>query len=236
MQHQLLVVVMNQGKFFFGKRFGTHPMTHTLFCGIVLKPFDICQNNSKRQELLKQYLLPLDSIVIGNVGSLDDAKNQSFLINVFSELAKRNQRYVLFIAGEGDKRTELELLIKKLNLERRIIMPGSCSNIPELECNLFDVFCLPSTFEGLPLSIIEAISAGLHVVCSDIITQDILSVISKYSTHLNLDAPISAWIDALENGIKYRRTPQEGITTIRQTSFCIENSATNLLELYKSNF
>jgi glycosyltransferase involved in cell wall biosynthesis len=201
----------------------------------VLKPFDVSQNNVQRQKLLDSYSLPQNSIIIGNVGTLDIPKNQLFLIRVFSELARRNNRYVLFIAGEGQLRKQLENLVKELNLQQRVIMPGNCSNIPELMTQLFDVFTLTSSFEGFGLVIVEAAAAGLHTVCSDIITNDLLQYLPRQITPLSLNVPISVWADALENGIKQRQTPQEGVTTIYQTPFCIENSAHSLSELYQKH-
>jgi glycosyltransferase involved in cell wall biosynthesis len=223
------------GKFFFGQQFGINSITQTIFCGIDLKPFDVLPNNILRQKLLDLYSLSQNSIIIGNVGSFDIQKNQQFLIRIFAELAKRDNRYILFIAGEGHLRQNLERFVKELNLQQRVIMPGSCSNIPELMTQLFDVFTLTSSFEGFGLVIVEATTAGLHTICSDIITNDLLQYLPQQATPLNLNDPVTKWADALENGIKLRRTPQEGITTIRQTPFSIENSTCSLLELYQKH-
>jgi glycosyltransferase involved in cell wall biosynthesis len=223
------------GKFFFGKQFGIHPITHTLFYGIALEPFDICLDDSKRQNFLEQYSLPSDSIIIGNVGSLDDQKNHQFIIQVFAELAKRDKRYILFIAGEGYKRPQLEKQIYSLGLTNRVRLPGNCSNVPELMTQLFDVFTLTSSFEGFGLVIVEATAAGLHTVCSNIVTNDLLQYIPQQVTPLSLNVPVMVWADALEKGIKLHRTLEEGIKIIRQTPFCIENSAIELIKLYKTN-
>jgi glycosyltransferase involved in cell wall biosynthesis len=223
------------GKFFFGKQFGIHPMTHVLFCGIVLEPFNVCLDYSKRQKLLEQYSLPSDSIIVGNVGSLDDQKNQRFLIQIFAELAKRDNRYVLFIAGEGHKRPKLEKQIHSLGLTDRVRLPGNCSNVPELMTQLFDVFTLTSSFEGFGLVIVEAAAAGLHTICSNIITKDLLQYIPQQTTPLSLNAPVTIWADAFENGIKLRQTPNEGVEIIRQTPFNIEYCAQHLLDLYQKS-
>jgi glycosyltransferase involved in cell wall biosynthesis len=222
------------GQFFFGKRFRTDSITQVLFNGIVLEPFNVLSDKVQRQKLLDYYSLPKNSLIIGNVGSLDIPKNQQFLIHIFAELAKRNSRYILFIAGEGHLRQNLERLVNELNLQRRVIMPGNCSNVPELMTQLFDVFTLTSSFEGFGLVIVEATAAGLHTVCSDIITNDLLQHLPQKTTSLSLNDPVTVWVDALETGITKRSSPKEGVEIIRQTPFNIEYCAQHLLELYQN--
>jgi glycosyltransferase involved in cell wall biosynthesis len=204
-----------------------------LYCGIDLKPFETKYYDNDKKSLKIKYGLPSDAVVVGNIGSLDTQKNQLFLLKVFAELAKRNSKYYLFIAGEGHLRQYLERTVTELNLNGRVLMPGNCSNIPVLSCCLFDVFCFTSLFEGFGLVIPEAIAGGSYVICSNIITDELANPLAPYMMRLNLNEPVKNWADAVEEGIAKRQTPEKGISVIKQTPFCIENSAKTLLKCYR---
>jgi glycosyltransferase involved in cell wall biosynthesis len=231
----LLAVSTEAGCYYFGDLFTKHKKCSVLLNGVILSSYDVPLDTTRRISLLNHYGLDSDSIVIATVGSLSIAKNHSFLLQVFKVLAEQDKRYVLFIAGEGDRRNRLEEEIRAMGLTNRVVMPGICFNILELECYLFDVFCFPSLFEGLPNSVLEAISAGLFSVCADTITNDLFSYFPERTVQLNLNTPLTKWADALENGIKQRKTHQEGIAIVQQTPFSIENSAQALLKIYKTN-
>lgn len=100
-----------------------------------------------------------------NVGRLSESKNQRFLV----EMMKNLEECVLIIAGEGEKRQDLERYIKKEKLENEVILAGE---LPAEELNgLYqnvDIFVFPSLFEGFGFATIEAMSYGLPVIVSDI--------------------------------------------------------------------
>lgn len=219
--------------YFYGQKAFNLGKAQPLYCGIDLESFETECSEEKSSQLRARYCLPSDAVVIGNIGSLDVQKNQLFLLKIFAELAKRNPKYYLFIAGEGYLRPQLEKTITMLNLTDRVRMPGNCSNIPELCCHLFDVFCFTSIFEGFGLVIPEAIAGGSYVVCSDIITDELVNPLKNHVTLLNLNESIKKWTDAVEEGITKKQAPERGITVIKQTPFCIENSAKALLECYQ---
>ncbi|MDR2169397.1 MAG: glycosyltransferase [Planctomycetaceae bacterium] len=231
----LLACSQEAGRFYFGKLWKNKKPYEMVYCGIPLEPFDTVIDYDKRKKLCEYFNIPNDAIVIGTFGRLSYQKNHEFLINVFAELAKRNQQYTLFIGGEGDLRPILERQIQKLNLLDRVFLPGSCSNVPELLCQLLDVFVLPSHFEGLPVTTIEAAAAGLHSVCSDSITNEMFQFMPERVTWRNLSDPISKWCDAIEIGIKKRTSPQEGITCLKKTPFEINKSMDVLLYYYNKN-
>ena len=230
----LLATSRETGRLVFGNDFfDTNSRAAVQFCGIDLDPFVCSSESGRRDELIKKYSLKSDCIVIGSVGALSIQKNQSFLLRVFRELVRRDSRYVLFLVGEGAIRQDLEKEARSLGVADSVVMPGVCTDVPELCCRLFNVFCLPSTFEPFGLVIIEAIAAGLHAVCSNIVTHDIVSRLEPSLSLLDLNAPLSVWADALEDGIQRRRAPSEGVEAIRRTPFSIENSAAALENIYR---
>lgn len=100
------------------------------------------------------------------VGRLTNQKNFELLIKAFSEINKRFPQYKLIIYGEGEKRLELENLIKELNLEKYVELPGLCNDIKE---KIYDakVFVLSSLYEGMPNALLEAMALGIPVIATD---------------------------------------------------------------------
>lgn len=103
-------------------------------------------------------------IVLG-IGRLHDAKNFALLIESFS-MVNSIIPAKLIILGEGDKRPELESLIKKFNLSDYVALPGSVSN-PYKYLKNAAVYVLSSNWEGLPTTLIEALACGCPVVSTD---------------------------------------------------------------------
>jgi glycosyltransferase EpsF len=229
----ILACSQEAGEFFFGEQWNRKKPTNMVYCGIPLGHYDQPFDHDIRTKICNHYGIPKDAIVVGTFGRLTYQKNYGFLINVFAELAKRYKRYVLFIGGEGELRKDLEKQIKVLSLQNRVFMPGLCSNVPELLCQLFDVFVLPSRFEGLPVCTIEASASGLHSVCSDSITKEMFQYMQERVTWQNLSASYFSWCNAIEEGIEKRISPQEGVACVRKTPFEINQSMDALLGYYR---
>jgi glycosyltransferase involved in cell wall biosynthesis len=101
------------------------------------------------------------------VGRLVEEKGFDLLINAYSKLAQRS--FQLVIAGDADHETEYSKRIKELATANRVIMPGYVkgTDLQELFTNA-RLFVLPSYNEGLPISILEAMSYRLPLLVSDI--------------------------------------------------------------------
>lgn len=103
--------------------------------------------------------------VIGHVGRYTYQKNHEFLINVFARVHKRNGNAVLVLAGEGELAGNVGRQISEMGLESAVFQLGFCGNVHEL-LQGFDMFLLPSRFEGLSMVAIEAQASGLPCVLS----------------------------------------------------------------------
>lgn len=102
-----------------------------------------------------------------NVGRLLRTKGQLDLLHAFRDLITQDSENVLLLAGEGSLRDELEQKIKKLGLEKNVLLLGYREDIPEL-LGVSDFFVFPSYYEGLPGALIEAIIAKKPCIVSDI--------------------------------------------------------------------
>lgn len=103
---------------------------------------------------------------IVTVGRLFPQKNHVLLIKAFSKLAQEFPDENLIIYGEGDLRSDLEDLVRKLGLENRVFLPGRASNIPEKLAEA-KIFVLSSDYEGMPNALMEAMAVGVPVISTD---------------------------------------------------------------------
>ncbi|MDE6029926.1 MAG: glycosyltransferase family 1 protein [Clostridiales bacterium] len=107
-----------------------------------------------------------DDIIIGNVGSFQERKNQRFLIELMPKLLQVLPNARLVLIGRGDTQQQLKELCTQLNVNDSVDFLGARNDVDML-LQGFDVFCFPSTFEGLALAYIEALASALPVIISD---------------------------------------------------------------------
>lgn len=101
------------------------------------------------------------------VGRLIEIKGHEWLIRAAAALRPKFPGLRVSIAGEGERRPWLEKLICSENLEGYVSLVGLRSDIPELLAQA-DVLVSTSSYEGLPLSLLEAMAAGVPVIASDV--------------------------------------------------------------------
>ena len=108
--------------------------------------------------------------VIGHVGRFFPQKNHDFLIDIFNEIYKKDKDTVLLLVGGGELddalKNQIKEKVKKLGLEDAVQFLGVREDVDRV-VQTFDVFLLPSLFEGLPVTMVEAQAAGLPCVISD---------------------------------------------------------------------
>jgi glycosyltransferase involved in cell wall biosynthesis len=102
-----------------------------------------------------------DATVVGTVGRLDTYKNQALLVRAMAPLLSSQVRLV--IVGDGPARADVEAVVAALPEPRWVVMTGRRMDVPRL-MPAFDIFCLSSQTEGLPLVVPEAMSASLPIV------------------------------------------------------------------------
>jgi glycosyltransferase involved in cell wall biosynthesis len=105
--------------------------------------------------------------VVGVIANLRPEKNHKLLISAFSEVVRSMEDIRLILVGLDCMDGELQKIAAQSHASDKILFLGSRQDVPEL-LGIFDVFCLPSTHEGLPLTVLEAMAAGVPVVGSDV--------------------------------------------------------------------
>ena len=165
--------------------------------------------------------------VVGHVGRFSRQKNHAFLVDAFAEMARRAPECRLLLVGDGEDRLEITRRIAEMGLADRVAMTGAVDNVADY-LQAMDVFVLPSLYEGLPISAVEAVGAGLPVVLSDAITREV--GFSEDVVFLPLEAGSGAWADAV---LRFRgRARADGAETVRQAGFDIVDTAREIRELY----
>ncbi|MGC8776278.1 MAG: glycosyltransferase, partial [Minisyncoccia bacterium] len=108
-----------------------------------------------------------EKFIIGSIGRLSYQKNYEFLIQIFPEILKLKENSTLIIIGEGPERKKLERLIEKLNLKEKIFLIGEIKDASKY-IKGFDLFILPSRYEGLSITLIEALFAQIPILASNV--------------------------------------------------------------------
>jgi glycosyltransferase involved in cell wall biosynthesis len=131
---------------------------HTIYNPVILEGFE-----QRRQETVHHpWYAPGQPPVVLAVGRLTFAKNFDLLIKAFHEMQKLNPSRLL-ILGEGEDRPSLEKLVKDLQIEHCVSLPGNIAN-PFPYMSRSAVFVLSSRYEGSPNALIEAMACGCPVV------------------------------------------------------------------------
>jgi len=122
-----------------------------------------------RSKLRARLAIPQDAEVVLFVGRLAPEKELPSLVKGFGKVAALRPRAMLLLVGEGPCREELQTLAGQVTEEGRIRFAGATpsSAVPQW-MQIAEVFALVSSFEGLPVSLIEAMATGVPAVVSDI--------------------------------------------------------------------
>jgi glycosyltransferase involved in cell wall biosynthesis len=113
-----------------------------------------------------------NNFIIGNIGRFTYQKNHLFLLKIFKEILEKRKDAFLFLIGDGFLQEKIKKKAKMYNIIDKIIFIEHTSVVNEF-MQLFDIFLLPSRFEGLPIVGIEAQSTGLPCFFSDVITKEV---------------------------------------------------------------
>lgn len=133
--------------------------------GIDLRPFE--NYDVKAAKRIRRDLGLENKQVIGTVGRVSAQKNPTGFFNIARQIVEKNKKAVFIFAGGGEMLDKMRKLVKEARLERSVLFLGVRNDIPELVAN-FDVFILPSLWEGMPRSIIEAMVLAKPVIAYDI--------------------------------------------------------------------
>ena len=134
---------------------------------IPLEPLSANERNEMRHEARSAFAIPSEAFVIGTIGRLQWQKSITRLLRAFRMVRDARGDLYLLIVGDGPMRKHLETLARSLEIEDRCFFVGHKPN-PVPYYAAMDLFVLPSLWEGLPLTILEAWAAGTPVAATDV--------------------------------------------------------------------
>lgn len=141
-------------------------------------------------------------LVIGSVARFNEVKNHPFMVQIAKAMKAMDVSFRMMFVGNGSGEENIRKMVHYSGLDDEIIFTGLRSDIRDLMFT-FDVFLMPSHFEGNPVTLIEAQAAGLPCVMTDVITDKMdmgLGLITKCSLH---DSP-SVWAETIVKASKER--------------------------------
>lgn len=178
-----------------------------------------------------------DNILILFVGYLDTFKGIFELVDAFYDANKENRKSTLMIIGEGPKEDELKKKVFKLGLEKSVIFTGKISPTDiHKYYQSADIFVLPSYGEGLPLSVLEAMSCGIPVIASNVggIPEVVKEGENGFIIPQKNEEILNEKLMVLIKDINLRKKfAENALKTIKQ-SFNVNNKTQKLIELYKN--
>lgn len=107
-------------------------------------------------------------VVIGCVARMDASKGVLFLFDAFAHLAKRHPELRLVLAGQGDASEEISRRTQALGLQGKVQLLGHYTGDVCALLDTFDIYILPSLWEGFPYSIVESMRSGCTIVATSV--------------------------------------------------------------------
>jgi len=175
------------------------------------------------------------ALTIGSVGRLIDQKNYGRLIEAFSKVRSEiGQKVRLVIIGDGENREYLEKKVDRLGLTGCVVFAGQVDR-DEVYAALheFDLFFMSSLWEGFCNAVVEAMAAGLPIVCSDIPT--LHEVVGNVAVYMNPEDPSDmarALSGLIREGPKEWQRRGKVARTRARTNFTVERTAERYVESY----
>ena len=214
------------GRWLFGDKAYDSGQVYLLNNAIDLNKFKY--DEEKRKKKRKELNIKDDTLVIGHIGRFVAQKNHTFLIDIFNEVHKKNPNSLLLLVGQGPLKEEIENKVKELQLNDSVRFLGQRNDVNELY-QAFDVFCLPSLYEGLPVVGVEAQASGLLCILSNAMTKE--TKVLDITKFMSLNNTPREWADSILDDVKrYKRIDTSKEMTSK--NFNIKEEAKKLEKYY----
>lgn len=166
------IICASHATAYLGKKLHIAPQKKlvTICNGINPEPFILATKNEIRLQVRRELGVASDCLLIGNTSRLAAQKDNATLIQSieFLKIILPERPFLIIIAGDGPERTNLENLARSLGVIKYVHFLGFCTDIPGLLAAL-DVFVSPSLWEGLSISLLEAMASSRPIVTTNIL-------------------------------------------------------------------
>ena len=184
-------------------------------------------NKRNRERARKEIGLSSSNFVLGHIGRFVDAKNHSFILDVFERIYKNDTRARLVLVGTGPELDNVKKKANDLEISNGIIYLGARSDV-NIIINAIDSIIMPSKYEGVPLSLVESQINGLPIYASDRIPEE-----AKYNDTYNilsLNFGAEHWAEYIINDSHERVLPNKRLIN----DYSIKNVVNKLDKIYNS--
>ena len=146
-----------------------------------------------RNEIRNIYNIQKSQYVIGYLGRLSKEKNLYFMLDLIDRLREKDNDIVLMIVGSGELEKDLKEYVKAHGIDNKVLFTGNQTEAYKFY-SAFDLFILPSFYEGFPVTAIEAQVSGLPAIISKCVTME--AKVSDRTYYLAIDN-IDIWVDKI---------------------------------------
>lgn len=136
-----------------------------IYNGVDLTPYKSAEYSAERKQLRAELGLNDNDFVVAQVARLDYLKDHLTAIRAIERVAQKCDSVRLLLVGDGPERAEIETEIQNRGIAAHVRLLGMRSDVSRILA-ASDAFLLTSISEGIPLTVIEAMFAGLPVVCT----------------------------------------------------------------------
>jgi glycosyltransferase involved in cell wall biosynthesis len=179
-----------------------------VYNGIDLARFEPSQRGERRD----------GPFVVGTVGRLHEQKGHIYLLRAAALLQRSHPQIRVRVIGDGPLRESLEAQSRALGVDGIVEFLGARSDVPA-QLRQFDLFILPSLWEGLPYALLEAMATGLPVVATDVdgvremIADGVEGIVVPSR---NAQALAAAVIELVENGARRADLGAKGAQVVKK--------------------
>lgn len=181
-----------------------------------------------RKETREELNIPEDYQVFGFIGRIREQKNPYFIIDIFREYSKLNEKTKLIIVGIGEWEKQVKEYAKDLINKKQALFLGKRKDSNRIY-QAIDAFLLPSFYEGFPVVLVESQTAGLPSFTSDVVTKQVeLTDLVRY---YSISTGPETWAKNIFNELqKYER--KDYSNTIIEKGFDEKESANEIERFY----
>lgn len=195
--------------------------------GIDIEKF--CFNEKIRYEMRKKYGFE-DKIILGCVGHFEPVKNHNYLISLFEKIYKCNSNTLLLLLGDGKLKDDIYQKVQELHLEKNVLFTGNVANVSDW-MQAMDCLLMPSLYEGVPVTLIEAQASGLKCFVSDTVSTEVN--VTGDVTFFPLKDSYAGWRNIANLNIKYERRQSGEI--VKQKGYDVKSNIKKIEEIYNQS-
>lgn len=174
-----------------------------------------------------------DEVVICNIGRFYEVKNQKFIIDILKAAVKEGGKVCAYLLGEGHLRKEVECYAQSQGVSQYVIFTGNVSDT-EKYLVMSDVYVMPSLFEGLPVSGIEAQCTGIPIIASDNVSRELN--ITGNCQYVSLQEKPEFWWEIIKNSVIAPEYRESTYRIIEDKGFGIESTTNIIKSVYSGGY